>query len=409
MLGGLGLGLKQKRKTSTDFYMPPPSSSMIDRSRLRYGVLALLVFITVMSLSTLNTSLRSTPSFRVPPPPSTSQLAIAWEHLPDRFELGFVADLDKASKVSDSKKPLFQSYFQKAILQRHDRPDTSSVADSSAAAQFEYSVTWKDMATFSTTLNEAGRGFELSELAWFQGQLHSFDDRTGLVFRLDHFSMRDGPNDMRAVPVAIAMEGNGETTKGQKHEWATVKDGELFMGSIGKEFTAGAQVIHENNMWVSILSHNGAVRHENWTDRFRKVREAVGCGYPGYVIHEAIEWSAVHRQWFVLPRRVSTEVYDDVADEKRGSNLLIVASEDFTHVEVRKVGTITPERGFSSFKFVPGTHDSVIVALKSMENDATDAQAAYVTVFTVDGAVLMPETALPGSFKYEGVAFLHDY
>ncbi|RHY23632.1 hypothetical protein DYB32_009112 [Aphanomyces invadans] len=406
MLGGLGP--KQKRKISTDYDMPPSSSSIIDQTRVRYGFLAMLVFITVMSLSTLNSSLRSTPSFRVPSYLDTSAapLAIAWQHIPDRLEIGFVADLDKASKVADSKKPLFQSYFQKAILVRHEKMGSFAADDN---AKYVYSVTWKDMATFSTTLNEAGRGFELSELAWYQGQLHSFDDRTGLIFRLENYHMHNGPNDMRAVPVAIAMEGDGMTTKGQKHEWATVKDGELFMGSIGKEFTSGTDVVHENNMWVSILAHNGAIRHENWSDRFKKIREVVGCGYPGYVIHEAIEWSPVRRQWFILPRRVSKEVYDDMADEKRGSNVMIIASEDFSHLDVRTVGTITPERGFSSFKFVPGTQDSVIVALKSMENEALSSQAAYVTVFTVDGVVLMPETSLPGSYKYEGVAFLHDY
>ncbi|KAG9412116.1 Soluble calcium-activated nucleotidase 1 [Aphanomyces cochlioides] len=361
---------------------------MVDQSRLRVGLLALLVFLIVMAMTSMNTSLRATSYFRRQTDPPT----IAWQHIPDRFELGFVADLDKASKVSDSKKPLFKSYFQKAVLTRVDRKGSSDL--------FDYSIVFHDIATFNTTLNEAGRGFELSELAWFQGNLHSFDDRTGIIFRLENFGLHDGSDKMRAVPVSIAMEGDGTTPKGQKHEWATVKDGELFMGSIGKEFTSGEQVIHENNMWVSILARNGAIRHEDWTDRFKKVREAVGCGYPGYVIHEAIEWSPVHRKWFILPRRVSREPYDDMKDEKRGSNTMILANEDFTDFEVRTVGTITPERGFSSFKFVPGTQDSVIVALKSMENEELQTQAAYVTVFTVDGVVLMPETALPGAFKF---------
>ncbi|KAF0708029.1 hypothetical protein As57867_006450, partial [Aphanomyces stellatus] len=159
-----------------------------------------------------------------------------------------------------------------------------------------------------------------------------------------------------------------------------------------------------------ILARNGAIRHENWTDRFKKVREFLGCGYPGYVIHEAIEWSPVHRKWFILPRRVSKDEYDDMLDEKRGSNLMVIADEDFETLTVRQVGSIiAPERGFSSFKFVPGTQDSVIVALKSMESEELQAQAAYVTVFTVDGTILMPETPLPGAYKYEGVAFMHDY
>jgi len=38
------------------------------------------------------------------------------------------------------------------------------------------------------------------------------------------------------------------------------------------------------------------------------------------------------------------------------------------------VGKITPERGFSTFKFLPGTRDNVILALKSVEEGATGKQ-----------------------------------
>jgi soluble calcium-activated nucleotidase 1 len=38
------------------------------------------------------------------------------------------------------------------------------------------------------------------------------------------------------------------------------------------------------------------------------------------------------------------------------------------------VGKITPERGFSSFKFLPGSRDTVILALKSVEEAATGKQ-----------------------------------
>ncbi|OQS05870.1 soluble calcium-activated nucleotidase [Thraustotheca clavata] len=198
---------------------------------------------------------------------------------------------------------------------------------------------------------------------------------------------------------------------GQKHEWATVKNGELYVGSIGKEFTSDGEIVHENNMWVAIVGLNGAVRHQNWSSYYAKIRTKLGCSYPGYVIHEAIEWSAIHNKWFVLPRRVSTEPYDDMADEKRGSNIMLIASEDFEDIQVVYIGDsiIAKERGFSSFKFIPGTKDMVILALKSMENEALSLQGAYVTVFDVTGKILMPETPLPGQYKFEGLAFLYDY
>ncbi len=60
---------------------------------------------------------------------------------------------------------------------------------------------------------------------------------------------------------------------------------------------------------------------------------------------------------------------------------------------------ITPERGFSTFKFVPGSGDNVILALKSAEYSATDRQTSYVTVLTLDGKELMPETEIAGDMK----------
>lgn len=53
---------------------------------------------------------------------------------------------------------------------------------------------------------------------------------------------------------------------------------------------------------------------------------------------------------------------------------MILASKDFSEIETKTVGQVVPERGFSSFKFVPGTHDQVIMAIKSVEDSATDTQ-----------------------------------
>ena len=67
-----------------------------------------------------------------------------------------------------------------------------------------------------------------------------------------------------------------------------------------------------------------------------------------------------------MPRRASKNKYNDVDDERMGTNLMLTASEDFSDIRVTKVGTLDePSHGFSSFKFVPGTDDGVIVALKS--------------------------------------------
>lgn len=96
--------------------------------------------------------------------------------------------------------------------------------------------------------------------------------------------------------------------------------------------------------------------------------------------------------------------------KKKGSNVFLIANEDFTDIDVRVVGTITPERGFSAFKFIPYSQDTIIVALKSMENEELQKQASYIMVFDIDGKVLMDETEIPGDRnKYEGLAMLNDW
>ena len=69
--------------------------------------------------------------------------------------------------------------------------------------------------------------------------------------------------------------------------------------------------------------------------------------------------------------------------------------------------TITPLRGFSSFKFLPGSRDTVIVALKSSEDSTTNTQTTYITVYAERSpgvwAVLLEETELPGKAKFEGI------
>ena len=85
---------------------------------------------------------------------------------------------------------------------------------------------------------------------------------------------------------------------------------------------------------------------------------------------------------------------------------MLLASEDFSHIEVRHITPLTPTRGFSDFKFLPGSKDEVIVALKSEENEEQQTQNSYITVFNLDGRVLMEETEIPGGMKYEGLEFL---
>ena len=178
------------------------------------------------------------------------------------------------------------------------------------------------------------------------------------------------------------------------------------MGSFGKEYTRGSEIVNRNNMWVKTIGPKGRIEHADWTPLFDKLREVTGTGFPGYLIHEAVAFSDTTREWIFLPRRESTLAYDDTEDERRGTNLILTANEDFSKVSARRVGKLTPERGFSSVKFLPGTGDRVVVALKSAEDAEAGTQQSFITAFDRQTLrVLLPETPVPGDFKYEGLEF----
>jgi hypothetical protein len=70
----------------------------------------------------------------------------------------------------------------------------------------------------------------------------------------------------------------------------------------------------------------------------------------------------------------------------------------------------TPERGFSTAKFLPGSRDTVLVAVKSAEDAAKGQQTAFITIYgeNPDGSwrTLLEETEIPGNAKYEGLEVL---
>jgi soluble calcium-activated nucleotidase 1 len=120
---------------------------------------------------------------------------------------------------------------------------------------------------------------ELSELTIYTNRLLSFDDRTGTVFEI--LSSDDGTKSY-VVPRFVITEGDGDTDKGMKWEWATIKNNELIMGSMGKEFTnAAGEIENINNLWIAVLNQRGELRREDWQDKFAFVRELVGAAPPG--------------------------------------------------------------------------------------------------------------------------------
>lgn len=298
-----------------------------------------------------------------------------------RYRIGVIADLDTNSRRENTLA--WFSYMQRGYLVVSESGD-------------KVAVEWdSDRVLLESHLSEKGRGMELSELVVFNGKLYSVDDRTGIVYHIDGD---------KAVPWVILPDGDGTVAKGFKAEWMAVKDEHLYIGGLGKEWTTTeGEFVNNNPEWVKVVGFGGDVQHENWVPHYKSMKSAAGIAPPGYFIHESAAWSDTLQRWFFLPRRASEMRYDETADERRGTNLVLSCSPNFGEVATSRVGPLNPTHGFSSFKFVPNTDDQIILALKSEEDAGTIA--TYITAFTLDGRILLPETKI-GDVKYEGLEFI---
>ncbi|XP_026885263.2 soluble calcium-activated nucleotidase 1b isoform X1 [Electrophorus electricus] len=298
-----------------------------------------------------------------------------------RYRIAVIADLDTGSR--SRKDNTWFSYLRRGHLLVSHGGDLAAVE-------------WDpDTAMLESHLAEKGRGMELSDLVAFNGHLYSVDDRTGVVYRIEG---------NRVVPWVILADGDGTVSKGFKAEWLAVRGEHLYVGGLGKEWTTTTgEFVSNDPLWVKVIGFRGDVRHENWAPQYGALRSAAGIVPPGYLIHESVAWSEHWRRWFFLPRRASAEHYDETADERRATNLVLSCPADFSGVTASRAGLLLPTRGFSAFRFVPGTDDKTVLALKS-EEDAGRV-ATYVTAFTLDGRVLLPETKI-GDVKYEGLEFI---
>ena len=84
--------------------------------------------------------------------------------------------------------------------------------------------------------------------------------------------------------------------------------------------------------------------------------------------------------------------------------MLLSCNEDFSVCDRTFIGPLNQTHGFSSFKFIPGTNEQQIVALKTQEVDGNIA--SYIMAFDINGRILMREQQIPGSYKFEGIEFL---
>jgi len=326
-----------------------------------------------------------------------------------------ISDQDKAAALEGGK--LWEALLKEGFL------DLAENRMDPALTKIEVGWTDSKLRSVKSGLAYSGRGMELSTLNAFQGKLYSCDDKTGVVYELpvdqepeqdeneqgSQENQKEGEekkqgHDITPIPWAILADGNSEGPNGFKCEWGTVKDDELWIGGHGKHvYNDSGVIVSSKDRFIKKITATGAVTHLDWSENFDKMQNALGIQMPGYVIHEAAGWSDVLQKWIFMPRKVSKEQFDVKKDETAGSNVMLIADENFNEIEVVEIGTVRPTEGFSGFKFVPGTNDQYIVALKTEETESD--LRSFILAFDLKGNLLLNETEISGQ-KFEAIEFL---
>ncbi|XP_055689114.1 apyrase-like [Lutzomyia longipalpis] len=317
---------------------------------------------------------------------AASPFGLQKANIGEEYSFEIVADFDKKA-VSDDKKNTYVSDI---------RIGTVKVLSST---QLDITFEKKNYDVV-TRYAYKGRGAELSELLSFNGKMYTFDDKTGIISDITNHQL---------VPWVILGDGAGNETNGFKCEWATIKDDHIYVGSVGVEnYDDDDKLENRNNFFVKKVSKTGEVIHENWYDIYDRIRNTLGMPFPGFIVHEAVMWSPINKKWIFLPRKCSEKSYVKADVDATGCNKMIITSEDFSTIEYLDIQAtpLQKERGFSSFKFVPDSQESMIVGLTTVENGKTINTA--IIGLDLQGKILYPETKIFND-KYEGVAFLKHF
>ncbi|KIH56618.1 Apyrase [Ancylostoma duodenale] len=354
------------------------------------------------------------------------------------YQLLAITDMDREAKVN-SKNWTWRAVTRRGRL-------------TLSADKKNVSVEWmKDSdKNITSGFNYKGRGMELSDLSEYNGHLLAPDDKTGMLYEIKGdqlltdarrippkrvvdtaedsakpihlfvFEIRIiqifaenlpttsvGISASKAIPWVFLNSGPGNTTDGMKVEWLTIKDNKLYAGGHGCEYrNQSGHIVSEDPMWIKVITKSGQVRSKNWRSVYSRMRRAAGYRAPGYLTHEAVQWSSIQEMWYFLPRKASHTAYNETEDETKGTNLLILANSDLRDFYVVRIRQQKhPERGFSAFDFIPNTRDKLMVALKTEERQGKPTKS-YFTVFSLNGTVLLPDQELDDGYKFEGIYFV---
>jgi len=209
------------------------------------------------------------------------------------------------------------------------------------------------------------------------------------------------------IPGAIWADGNGMRQKGFKCEWAIVKDEYLYVGSHSADIKfphPDGPSVQAGQRWIKKISKDGMVEHIDWNPVYSALEAHLGVRAPGYVMHESVLFSEINRKWYFMPRQISHENHTEERHPYTCSNQMIIANEDFSEFRTISIGETNPLFGFSAARFVPGTDDTVIIALRIMEVD--ELFSTRIVVFSITGTILLVEEEVLEGLKYEGLEFV---
>jgi soluble calcium-activated nucleotidase 1 len=292
----------------------------------------------------------------------------------DQYRFAMVSDMDLKSR--DPNKFLWKSLFKSGTLVR----TKDNTSDKKSGGKHKYNIIWdENIRTLTSKTATKNRSMELSALVRYRHWLLSFCDYTGMVYKIL-------PQTSSVFQRHAIADGDGEQPKPMKIEWATVKDDLVWIGSNGKEWTneKTGKVIHQNTLWVKTINANGKISNINWSMIYLALRTATNSTYPGYLWHEAVHWDPRAKHWIILPRKQSNTGYSPDDDEMRGTNLLIIANEDFTDIKVSKIGPIEKQYGFTAVRKVPGSNN-LYLALKVKE--VKDVTHSKICLFDLNGTM----------------------
>eukprot|EP01061_Rhynchopus_euleeides_P022985 TRINITY_DN37470_c0_g1_i1.p1 TRINITY_DN37470_c0_g1~~TRINITY_DN37470_c0_g1_i1.p1 ORF type:complete len:424 (+),score=167.93 TRINITY_DN37470_c0_g1_i1:90-1361(+) len=296
-----------------------------------------------------------------------------------------------------------------AVLQQGSLVRAEELATKPSRDQAEYQVTWGRADELrGSFIHASGGGTAFSTLQFGRNrhELYSCDDKTGIIFEVSLATFE-------LYPRWILPAGDGNTERPFKCEWMAVKDSRLYVGSVGKMWVESADTLHDDFMWVKVIGeHEPRPRSVLWEPVYSKIRDVLGCP-GGYVMHEAVQFSAVHKEWFFLPFRVSKEPYSEDTEADQVGRSLVRCDTTRKRCQSFPVRGGSPDSkgGFVEFKFIPDGTDTVIVAVRMhklppQKDSPPKAPAAYLSwlvVMTATGEVLREDIPIPGGHKFEGL------